>query len=419
MQRRALLWLGATLALPRIAQGVVSVDTATSGLTLALMPSSAAERRQLDDWLATFERQGRRQAIQTRTLSPEVYKSGLEARLREEGGWADVHYWFAGSRLSELASKGLLKPIDDLWHREGLETSFGQVLREAVSWRGRPYAVPLNYYQWGFYYRKSTFARCDLQPPTTWPEFLAFGEQARAAGLAPTVTGARDTWTLAAWFDYLDLRLNGLAFHKALTAGTVSFLDERVRSVFTAWQQLLDRHWYLPDALGLGWRESVPYFLRDRAATMLMGNFFEQDVPSSLRDDLGFFPFPRIAQQLPRYEDAPVDVLVLAERSVRPHAAFEFLAWAASPAPQGALAGAGEKVPANRGAVLVDDGLVEVGARLLRDSAGLAQFFDRDTVRTMAERGLRVFADFVARTIGVDDALRILEATRKSLGSIE
>jgi multiple sugar transport system substrate-binding protein len=412
------LWLGATLAAPRVAEGVASIDADPSGVTLALMPSSAAERRQLDDWLGTFERQGRRQAIQTRTLSPDVYKAGFEARLREAGGWTDVHYWFAGLRLSELASKGLLKPLDELWQRDGLEASFGRALRDAVSWRGRPYAVPLNYYQWGFYYRKSTFVRCGLQAPRTWPEFLTFGERARAAGLAPTVTGARDAWTLAAWFDYLDLRLNGLDFHKALTAGRVSFLDDRVRSVFAAWQQLLDRHWYLAGALDLGWRETVPYLLRERAATMLMGNFFEQDVPGSLRDDLGFFPFPRLEPRLPRYEDAPVDVLVLAERSVRPRAALEFLSWAASPAPQAALAGAGEKVPANRSAALRDDGLVKVGARLLRDSAGLAQFFDRDTVREMAERGLGVFADFVAGKLDVEQALRALEGTRETLGSI-
>ncbi|MCQ4384250.1 extracellular solute-binding protein, partial [Clostridioides difficile] len=65
--------------------------------------------------------------------------------------------------------------------------------------------------------------------PADWAQFLDACRKLKAAGIAPIAVAARDAWTLAAWFDYLDLRINGYAFHQKLMAGDVAYTDPRVR----------------------------------------------------------------------------------------------------------------------------------------------------------------------------------------------
>ena len=63
----------------------------------------------------------------------------------------------------------------------------------------------------------------------------------KKAGITPVAIGGRDAWTLAGWFDYLDLRLNGNAFHQQLMAGDVPYTDPRVKKVYTTWKSLISR----------------------------------------------------------------------------------------------------------------------------------------------------------------------------------
>jgi multiple sugar transport system substrate-binding protein len=417
LRRRALVVLAAQAQAgaraATIPPGAASADR--PALRLSLMPHSGDERRAFDAWIAGYNATAPSAVVSLHPQPPDAYKATLRDRLAGEPDIPDLHYWFAGARLAELAAAGLLAPLDDVWREARLDVAFGAPLQRAVSWNGRPWAVPLNYYQWGFYYRRSTFARAGLQPPATWAEYLAMGDKARAAGLAPTAVGAADTWTLAAWFDYFDLRLNGLAFHQQLADGQVPFTDPRVRRVFATWQQARERGVFLPEALALGWRDAVPFLLRERAATLLMGNFFEQTVPASMRDDIGFFPFPRLDPKMPDYEDAPVDVLMVAARGRHRDAAMGFLRWAASAPAQARLAGASGKVPTHLAAPIAGDRLTQAGADLLRGSAGLAQFFDRDAPASLALPALEVFGAFMADRVTLDVALDRLEAARRGM----
>lgn len=418
MRRRSLVVLGAAFAAANAPAARTPASAAASSpapLRLALMPQSGDERRVQEEWVRGYDLAGAGPVLETRTFAPEPFKATLLDRLSHgQEPLADVIYWFAGGRLDELASAGVLSPLDDLWRDEHLDDAFGPALRAAVSWAGRPWALPLNYYQWGFYYRRSTFRRLGLAVPATWAEFLSLADRARAAGLAPSASGAADPWTLAAWFDFLDLRVNGLAFHLALLAGQIPFDDPRVRRVLLAWQQARDHRVFLREALPMGWREAIPFLLHERAATVLMGNFFERMVPAAVRSDLGFFPFPRLDPGMPDYEDAPTDVLVVAARSRRQDGARAFLRWAARPGAQSDLARGSGKLPTRRVADFGGDALTRAGADLLHHCAGVAQFFDRDAAPLLAGHAMALFIDFVAHGLPVDETLRRLEAVRRA-----
>jgi len=390
-------------------------DSQNGELVISLMPYSGIERRQFDAWVARFNAENPALHARILTTAPETYKTELAGRLASGTDEADIYNWFAGTRLRELARRGLVEPLSELWRTGDLGHAFSPAVTQSVSWQGRPYAVPLNYYQWGFYYRKSTFAQAGLAVPNTWQEMRALAEKARAQGLAPTVLGLGDPWASAAWFDYFDLRLNGLDFHLALTQGQVPFTDPRVRAVFEAWRVVRDEHWYLADALELTWREAAPYLLRNRAATYLMGNFFESGLPVSVRADVGFFPFPQMRPGMPDYEDAPTDVLMLSARARHRTAATTFLAWTSRPEIQQMLADPYGKLATHRALPLPQDPLARAGALLLRQAAGIAQYFDRDCVGELATAGIRVFNAFVRDGLLVSTAQAQLEAARQRL----
>ncbi len=420
MRRRVLVSMAMGMAAPAAwaippDRDAVSVGDRGSEIVLSLMPYSGTERRQFDAWVAQFNADQPRWHARIVATAPETYKAGLAGRIADPNDGADLYYWFAGTRLREFAQRQLVAPLDDLWRDNALDNSFSKALTESVSWRGRPFAVPLNYYQWGFYYRKSTFTRARLAVPTTWPQMRALAASARAQGMAPTVLGLGDNWASAAWFDYLDLRLNGLDFHLALTQGRVAFNDPRVRTVFEAWQAIRDDHWYLPEALELTWREAAPYLLRDRAATYLMANFFESGLPEAVRADIGFFPFPRLRDDMADYEEAPTDVLVLSARARNRAGAAAFLAWTCRPEIQAMLAQPYGKLATHRALPLPEDPLARAGALLLRQAAGLAQYFDRDSNGELATAGLQVFNDFVRQGLPVAAAQARLEAVRRRM----
>jgi hypothetical protein len=98
---------------------------------------------------------------------------------------------------------------------------------------GRQIFVPTDYYWWGMFYRKSNFAR--------WDEFVTLCQALKAKGVAPIGMGAGgDTaWVASAWFDYLDIRLNGARYHRDLLAGKHSFTDPQVRDIFARWGTIL------------------------------------------------------------------------------------------------------------------------------------------------------------------------------------
>ncbi len=416
VRRRVLVSMMAGMATP--AGWTEAGERASAGakddeVVISLMPYSGIERRQFDAWVARFNAEHPGLHARIVATAPETYKTELAGRLASGTDQADLYYWFAGTRMRELAGRGLIAPLDDVWRANDLAQAFSPALTQAVSWRGRPFAVPLNYYQWGFYYRPSTFARAGLAVPATWQEMRALAAKARTLGMAPTVLGLGDPWASAAWFDYFDLRLNGLAFHLALTQGQVAFTDARVRAVFEAWRTVRDEQWYLADARELTWREAAPYLLRDRAATYLMGNFFESALPDAVRADVGFFPFPQMRSRMPDYEDGPTDVLMLSARARHRAAAATFLAWTCRPEIQQMLAEPYGKLATHRALPLPQDPLARAGAGLLREAAGIAQYFDRDCAGELAAAGIQVFNAFVRAGLSVGGAQAQLEAARQ------
>lgn len=56
---------------------------------------------------------------------------------------------------------------------------------------------------------------------------MAICDTLLANGEIPLALAGQDTWLTLLWFDYLDLRLNGAAFHRASLQGQLPYNDSQ------------------------------------------------------------------------------------------------------------------------------------------------------------------------------------------------
>ena len=150
-------------------------------------------------------------------------------------------------------------------------------------------------------------------------------ERGKEHGVFPFALGGFEPWLLAAWFDYLNLRINGLAFHLALLAGDISFIDERVTQVLEHWAQLIEGQCFNQNYAELHWRHVMTSLYRKIAVSTLIANFVDVNMPEQFQNDFTFQPFPQIKPDMPRYEDMPVDLFLIPAVSPRKQAAEKFL----------------------------------------------------------------------------------------------
>lgn len=146
------------------------------------------------------------------------------------GGWLssptkvyDLIAWQGGERLYRYVRQGQVAPISEFIPRDVMRDAFTQGSLGAVTYQGEMYALPMSYYQWGIFYRKSIFAKAGLTPPRNWQEFIRVCNALKQQGITPLALGNSGKWPASAWFDYLDLRINGLEFHNQLLQGQHSF----------------------------------------------------------------------------------------------------------------------------------------------------------------------------------------------------
>lgn len=379
---------GALTGLPGAARCAPSPGAAARPvLRIEFMVASGVQR---SAWVALIERfkaSHPELELRSREFGQEDYKRGFEQRL--DAGQADLVFWFAGERLRQAVAEGRIEPLRSPELLQAMQSRLTPATLGASRIDGQTYAFPLKYYHWGFFYRKSLFARLGLQPPQRWSEFELLCEQLLAAGVKPTAVGAREGWPAAAWFDYLNLRINGLEVHRRLMRGDMPWSDPAVERVLLAWQGLLRKGYFLNRSSGGDWDAPLPYLYRGEVGMLLLGAFAIAKFPAELRQDIGFFPFPRSA--LPAVEEAPLDVLLIPAGAPGRAQAERFLQFLAlDPALNSFTEALGELSPRLDAPPSHLPWLAQ-GKQLLDAAPAITFFFDRDAHRDLVEPAFRSF----------------------------
>ena len=210
-------------------------------------------------------------------------------------------------------------PIDDVWakvkgnYTEGFANS-------VVGNDGKVYGIPVDYYPWAVFYRKSVFADKGYTVPTTWDDLKALCTKMQADGLTPIAFGDKDGWPAMGTFDILNLRLNGYDFHVDLMAGKEKWTDPKVTTVFQKWAEIVPYH--AKDYAGLTWQNAADTLVQKKSGMYLLGpvrlgrSSRRPRTGGPRRPRLLPVPDPRDRSTTPRGAlDAPIDTFMISAKS--------------------------------------------------------------------------------------------------------
>jgi multiple sugar transport system substrate-binding protein/raffinose/stachyose/melibiose transport system substrate-binding protein len=348
-------------------------------------------------------------------LAHEDFKQAIRAYLVADPA-PDVMTWFAGNRARFFIDNGLILDISDVWEDAGWNEDYPKGFRAMSSVDDKQYFLPNNWYWWGIFYRKSILEENGVEPPETWDDLLAACDTLHANGVIPITIGTKFRWTAAAWFDYINMRVNGPEFHLDLMLGKESYDDPRVKEVFDRWNELFEHNCFIEDAAAYTWQEAVDPLNQGDAAMYLMGQFIMDSVAEDVQDDMDFVQFPIIDPDVPIGEDAPTDGYFMSVNAKNPEGGKEFLRFLGGVEAQTMLVEEMGRLPVHTG---VDRSLFtpmqQKGLDMIETADLVVQFYDRDTTPEMADVGMNGFMSFWDDPSAVDDVLAELEATRQEI----
>lgn len=372
--------LGAAALVPGCATSTSSPGTAagSTGGELTLESNLSAEQAKaaMEKLVEAYNGTGGGK-VKLNTVAAEIFRTQLPTYLTSANP-PDVYTWYAGSVANSYAKKDLLLDVTSVW--DGLQNYPAAMQKLSTSDTGQKIFVPTTYYWWGMFYRKSNFAKWGVEPPTTWTEFLQVCKTIQSKGVPPIGIGLGDTpWVASAWFDYLNIRINGAPFHRELLAGSQRFDDPKVKAVFTKWNEVLP--YFDRKGKSYPFQEATSALLAGKSGMFLIGTFFADSAPKDALDDIDFFQFPIIDPAVPVAEEAPTDGFFASKKAKDPDAVKKLMAWLATPQAQEIYvqSSSGTAIPANPDAKAADTPLVRKGKAMIENAKELTQFFNRDS----------------------------------------
>lgn len=405
---KPLLWLrhlavGAALvasAQAALAQQTLVINTDRSG---------TGQKAAFNKIVSDFEAQNPGVKVTVNYSDVESYKTSIRNFLVTSP--PDIAFWFTGARMRAFTKRNLFEDLSGFLKENQLTETMKPFI-PAVTDGGKQYMMPTNMTTWGFYYNKQVFDKAGVKVPTTWTELMTAAGKLKASGVVPFTIGTRDLWANSLWFDYLNLRTNGLDFHMQLMDGKVKYTDPRVKKVFELWADPVKKGYFLENASSYGWQEGIPFLSQGKAAMYLLGPYVRTSLPAEMHSNIGFFPFPAVDPKMPNYEELSVNGVGIPRGAKNKDLAKKFLKFFAEKENNMAFAKGGAVLPARIDVTISDDPYAAEQFAHAKGAKGSSQFYDRDTDPDMAQVGMRGFQEFLQQPDRVDAILERLETTR-------
>ncbi|MEU9779936.1 ABC transporter substrate-binding protein [Streptomyces phaeochromogenes] len=401
-RRRFLAGLGAAGTTALLSSCVTSTSSGKSSskgsVTLQSNVSAPQAKAAMQDLVAAYAKKGSGRAS-LNTVAAETFRTQLPTYLTSANP-PDVYTWYPGSVADAYAKKDLLLDLGEVWSSSPDLKSYSKALNSlCTSSSGKKVFVPATYYWWGMFYRKSNFAKWGVSEPKSWDDFLDLCDKLKSKGVDPIGLGAggNTAWVASAWFDYLDIRINGAEYHRELLAGKHRFDDPEVRKVFDRWQEVLP--YFDPNGDAVPFQDATTALLNGRTGMMLIGTFFADAAPKDALDDIDFFRFPVIDPKIPLAEEAPVDGYFASARTGRRDQVVDLMSYLATAESQEIYikGSSGTVLPCNPKAKDAGTALVKKGRAHVEEAAEITQFFNRDSSDALQPTADTALTRFLAK----------------------
>lgn len=396
---------------------LTSVLMAKSQLVINSMHGDETPKKILNKVIELFKKENPEVEVKLNIVDHESYKVQIRTWLPNNP--PDVCTWFAGNRARYFIKRDLIEPIDDVWAEAG--KGFSKSSRRASSYNNKIYLMPASYYHWGFYYRKDLFKKAGIKaPPKTWPEFVAAVEALNKIKVIPVTIGTKFKWPAAAWFDFLNMRVNGYDFHMELLNGKASYTDKKVVKAMGYWGDLVRKKAFPKNAAAMSWQEASALLWQGKAAMYLMGNFITTEIPKDNKKKIGFFGFPVVDKKVPLAQVAPIDVYFIPKKAKNKENARKFLKFYARKDIQELTNKMSNQLPPNTKAkVNRSNEFLAAGEKLLAEAKAVSQFFDRDADPEIATAGMNGFVEFMTYPDNLNSILKRIDRVRKRINRVK
>lgn len=411
---RGLAAAGGLTAVPGLAGCGGDAGGSARAVSLGSNYSDPLPKKALAQTIKAFEQQSRFN-ISTKTIEHEQYQENITAYL--QGGADDVWAWFAGYRMRYFADLGLAGDLSGLWDKIG--SQYSPAFKAAATGEdGNQYIVPMYYYPWAVFYRRSLFEEKGYAIPATLSEFEALCKEMQSDGLIPLCFADKEGWPAMGTFDVLNFRTNGHDFHMRLMAGQESWASDEVKSVFDAWRRLMPYH--QSGSLGLDWLDAAPKLVNKEAGMYYLGMYIGQAFTDpDDRADLDFFAFPEVNTQFGTDTiEAPIDGWMMAAEPENEEGALAFLEYLGTPPGQETyLKHIPDYVAASKRVDTSDyTYLQKKAARVVNATPNVTQFMDRDTRPDFASTVMiPSLQQFIRNPSDIDGLCSSIEEQKKRL----
>ncbi len=225
------------------------------------------------------------------TSTEDNYLEFMGRGLSTEGV-EDLYYTVFSSQVFDTA----LKADYTNSYNSDFSTDLPSIFYSFSNNRNSYFYIPITWSPWGIYYNKKVFKELNLIEPKTLDELNDICNKLLINNITPYSMIQKVKWPLTAWFDYLNLRRNGVDFHNQLLAGLIEFTDPRVFEIYLEIYHMISDGYFNIDDTEYEWKSMISSLEQENTAMVLGGTFYYENASEDFKDNMGWFSFPIIVE---------------------------------------------------------------------------------------------------------------------------
>jgi len=273
-------------------------------------------------------------------ITPEIYPNdggATNAAAAAAGKLPDIMQQPAYSAIAENAKNGYVLDLS----KQPVMAKIIDGAKPSVTYKGKIYAVPMDFAGIGIIYNKDIFAKYGIKPPVTYLELQKAAKTLKDNGVTPFAGLLKENWSIGQFIMMLHSSMLGSKagnagidkFVAEMNAGTSSWdKDVKVADMF----KIID--WYVAnmdaDAAEMNWDQQQAAYKSGKSAMMVQGLWALPNAKENPGLNSGFIPFPwsNKAAENRFFADVDSTFTVSAQSSKEKQAAaLKFVNWLSSP----------------------------------------------------------------------------------------
>jgi raffinose/stachyose/melibiose transport system substrate-binding protein len=239
----------------------------------------------------TFNNTAARPQIETRMLAGDP----LDIDFIFEGMDPNSYSWVEDGNIMDITEALEADRGDGTAWKD----DFNPLFYPSMMYGDKFYGVPEQVFIWALHYNKGMFDEWDLEPPTTWAEFIDVSDQIleKSGGeVAPIAVTGQVNFYVGMWFDSLTQRYCGsekVMEYLYGDSGTMLSDDPCFLKAAEEVSRLVESGYLIDGWEGTDFTTAQVFFFQGKAAMILMGSWLMTEMKDSIPEgfELGIAPF--------------------------------------------------------------------------------------------------------------------------------